>query len=810
MVCERLPMTSVCQSLAMSEAFRSSSYGVGFIFSQPFHQTYSIPRLRDLHLYAHNHTSTIFTTHQLCFSVVTATEESQNDVNSSNQCDDQTTVNAESNSSSTVVSQLDSLPSRYTHLKELCFQLCEGADVPSALDPWIQKLTLSDWNYLLKYCGNRDYLIAKKIMAVFKEKEATLDRDILFPGNFRRAVSQEPDVEYDTESSKVGEESKILEAGTIGEDQVSTRHQLQVRGEVVSPSLKLYTSLIHMLTRRGNFEEIDAIAKEVDEAGLRLNASYCNVLLDSYLDRKLLPKSLEIYSHMKTLGYERHAHVNLKLARLFKDEEEVGPEVLKEVAKDLKDRSQTASLSSCRFLLKAQWEAKDLAGVEEAFEAMMAAGYTPDMKDLRKVMQTNGRRGNHERTVELLKLMIKLGHKPYANVFDYLLHAYCKSGILEKARETFARYRSVLGIKPTPVAINMLIDGYGKQGLHSEALEIFEGIKNYGYRPTAVSYSSIISAMAQVGKFQMAAQLYQRMLREGVQPNLHTYLTLIRCYTKSNQTREGHKIYRALRASSYELTPTAYSVCLAMYIDGTWYHHAAALLREIEGKGIVLEALALNSLIRSFSLLQSKANQLVKAVDESEIGICKLLASLFHTGSEDHNLHADLENSVFLFLEEWKEVNNVEVKALVYNAFIDYFWSKGHKILAKRILDMGRNVYAGYSKPQLVEADWILDVRGLGVGAAKAALRDFIFSEEELLEDKGGDATRMVIITGNEFSLSLPQDNVKVKAAISSLLADLASPFVESPDSSESLEAVVGDILKWAAQLRINRPVNLF
>jgi pentatricopeptide repeat protein len=88
----------------------------------------------------------------------------------------------------------------------------------------------------------------------------------------------------------------------------------------------------------------------------------------------------------------------------------------------------------------------------------------------------------------------------------------------------------------------MLIDGYGKQRLHEEALETFESIRTNGYRTTTVSYSSIISAMAIVEKFDKAEELYQRMVRQRVQPNLHICTTMIRCYTKRNFTRDGHKV----------------------------------------------------------------------------------------------------------------------------------------------------------------------------------------------------------------------------------------------------------------------------
>ncbi|MCO5585643.1 hypothetical protein L7F22_039578 [Adiantum nelumboides] len=497
-------------------------------------------------------------------------------------------------------------------------------------------------------------------------------------------------------------------------------------------------------------------------------------------------------------------------AYVYSDEEEVEIEVIRELAEDLRSRNSTATPTLYKNLLKLHWTANNVAGAEEAFEALLVAGHTPEMKDFLKLMQLNGRRGQHERVVELVELMQKLEFKLNASVYDYLIHAYSKAGLMEKARETFLKYDSVLGIKPTTISINMMIDGYGKQGLHEKALKMFEAIRQYGYRPTQVSYSSIISAMAKVGKLQTAAQLYENMLKTGTHPNLHTLVTMIRLYTKYNQTREGHKVYNSMRKAPFQKTNTAYSVSLALYVDGTWYHHAAALLKEIKQKGIALEAVALSSLVRSFSHLQSTTNPLATAVQESEIEICKVLTSLLHSSSENQVLETSVQEAVFSLLTDWAEVASLEARGLVYNAFIDYFWKKGFKDVAKDILVLGRQLYAGYSRPRLIESEWVLDVRGLGIGGATVALRDWLFGEEELLEGMGDDATKMVLITGNEFSLTLPQDNIKVKFAISSLLTELGSPFAEPSFSSDRLEAPLADILNWVFAMRTSKPPSLF
>jgi pentatricopeptide repeat protein len=58
-------------------------------------------------------------------------------------------------------------------------------------------------------------------------------------------------------------------------------------------------------------------------------------------------------------------------------------------------------------------------------------------------MQLHGRRGNYERILELKERMPEWNIEENAGVYDYLIHAYCKAGLMNKAKDTFLKFEKV-------------------------------------------------------------------------------------------------------------------------------------------------------------------------------------------------------------------------------------------------------------------------------------------------------------------------------------------------------------------------------
>ncbi|MCO5604819.1 hypothetical protein L7F22_058992 [Adiantum nelumboides] len=509
------------------------------------------------------------------------------------------------------------------------------------------------------------------------------------------------------------------------------------------------------------------------------------------------------------------------MAFMYMKKEPLDLSVPTSIMRDLMEEGLPVSESLFKNLLKAYWKNRDIDGVEEVFQAMRATGHTRDQKVIFKVMNCQKRAGNSERILELMETMKKLGMTPNLNVYDELISAYCKAGLMEKAKESLALYSSDLGKKPTVVAFNNLIHGYGKQGDHEEALQAFEDIESNNHKPDDVTFSSIIAALVNAGQLTKAAQLYRRMGRRGVQVKLYTYVTLILGYAKHDWTREGRKIVKAMQKSPHEMTPEAFGAILVLFLEGHWYHLAASALTEIETGGIPINGEASAALIRSFSILGDKPTPLSIAVEKSNLAICKLLTSLFLAHSDNiSRMEAVFEEEVLSYLQK---LENLEHKRAVYNAFMDCFWRRGFKTLTRRLLSSAREVYAQNTKPEVIGSEWVLDVRGLSVGGAKAALIDWLSRVAEgegaqlngmqvdlnaafveLQDDsKKLDGVNMVIVTGNEFQLKVFQDHRVLKSSISGMLADLKAPFVESSEDPKKLEAAAMDVFKWVASEKV-------
>lgn len=580
--------------------------------------------------------------------------------------------------------------------------------------------------------------------------------------------------------------------------------------------LKMYTTLVRVLSKNESKKEITAIQEQMKQADICPDASFYNALFMSYSDQGQVAEISKGLLQMEEAGIkpDHLTYEALILAYLRGETSELDRPT--EILKDMIREGLPVGANTFKKLINAFWKAEDVEGAEKIFTSMQDAGYLADLKGILKLMQLHGRKGNHKRNLELFKMLKKLGIKQTDAAYSYLLHAYCKAGLMKQARQTFGNYQTVTGSKPSLVAFNMIIDACGKQGFHEEAVQYYADLCNSGLEANVVSYCSIISAMVKVGRFKKAEQLYKRMLTKNIQPNLHIYLTMIHCYTKCKSTRLGHELYVKMKDSRIKMTDTAYGTVLALYVEGRWYEHAAVILKQIESGGFNLDTAAHGLLIRSFGTLDNEMAPLAQAVQASQFGICKLLTSLSLANAGSPKMDPKLYDLVVDFLERWEEVDEAETVISLYNAFLDCFWQRGLRRTAQTLLEKARKVYAVNTCPQMHATEWILDVRGLSVGGGKVALADWLKGVEEIsTEGLVGDIKMVVMTGGGDFLAQVVEhEDVEaqakgLKGALLSMLQKLGSPFVESPENPKKLQAPAADVLNWVSRRTVKRDMSL-
>lgn len=654
-------------------------------------------------------------------------------------------------------------------LSDVLAQLASGADVSSTLEPRLHNLTIEDWLVLVAEVGEKDWNNAWRVFSVLREKGDAWDQSL------RAAQTKQSQNEETRESAPA--------------------------------HLKIYTTVARILAQNGRNEEIASLKEQMKEAGIEPDVSFYNALFESYAHQGLVTEISKGLLQMQETGIKPDHITYEKLILAHLREENMGLERPTQILKDMIREGLPIGAATFKNLIKAFWRAADPDGAEEIFEAMQLKGHTPDLKVITKLMQLHGRKGNFKRNVELLQMLKNEGIQPNASVYDYMLHAYSKAGLVEQARGTFLKYKLELGSRPSIVAFNMIIDACGKQGLHDAALKFYVDLCNSGIKPSIVSYNSIISAMVKGERFDKAQQLYRRMLKQKIKPTMHTYLIMIHCYTKCNLTRLGHELYTVLRESQIGMNDMAYGTVLALYVEGSWYGHAAGILQEIESKGFDLDVASHGLLIRCFGTSEETMTPLARAVQSSKFDVCKLLTALFLSNQKNPEFKHGLLNMVTVYLEKWNKLDDSKVKATIYNAILDCFWKKGLKGTARMILRQEREVFADYTRPQRHEMEWFLDVRGLSIGGGKVALIDWLGDAAELAYNGLVDDLKMVIITGgSDFPPQIVQSNSLetqkkgLKGALLSMLGELGSPFVESPDDARKLHASAAAVLKWISQ----------
>lgn len=573
---------------------------------------------------------------------------------------------------------------------------------------------------------------------------------------------------------------------------------------------------MRVLAKNQRKEELGSIQELMKHASIVPDTAFYNALFMLYADQGYPNEISEGLLQMEGTGIKPDHLTYEALITAYLRGEAHELDMPAGILNDMINQGLPVSANTFRKLINAYWEAEDVEGAEMILTSMQNAGYLPDLKVIMKLMQLHGRQGNYKRNLELFDLLGNLGVKQTETAYGFLLHSYCKAGLMKQARETFGNFEGATGSKPSLVAYNMIIDTCGKQGLYEEAIQYYGDLCNSGLEANVVSYCSIISATIKVGKFKKAEQLYKRMLAKDIKPNLHIYLTMIHCYTKCKATRLGRELYFAMKKSKIKMTDTAYSTILALYVEGRWYDHAARILKRLEKEGFNLNIAAHGLLIRAFGKMDDDMNPLAEEVEASQFAVCKLLRSLSLTRKGSVKMDSRHHNMVADFFESFKDGDKDASAISVYNAFLDCFWQRGLRRTAQVLLEKGRDICAAYTRPRLHSKEWTLDVRGLSIGGSKVAVADWLSHIDELITEGVVDNKKMVIVTGVGDFLPQVLENEEVgaqgkglKGALLAILQGLGSPFVESPDNPTKLQASAVEVSKWVSGGALKQDMSL-
>ncbi|CAH8387182.1 unnamed protein product [Eruca vesicaria subsp. sativa] len=148
----------------------------------------------------------------------------------------------------------------------------------------------------------------------------------------------------------------------------------------------------------------------------------------------------------------------------------------------------------------------------------------------------------HE-SLSLFSTMKEMGVTPSTITFNTLLSILLKRGKTGMALDLFHEMRATYGVKPDCYTYNVLINGFCKNSMVSEAFRVFRDME---CRPDLVSYNTIIDGLCRAGKVETARNVLKGMVLKDVFPNVVSYTTLVRGYCMKREVDEALVVFREM------------------------------------------------------------------------------------------------------------------------------------------------------------------------------------------------------------------------------------------------------------------------
>ncbi|KAJ1694677.1 hypothetical protein LUZ63_011375 [Rhynchospora breviuscula] len=462
----------------------------------------------------------------------------------------------------------------------------------------------------------------------------------------------------------------------------------------------------------------------------------------------------------------------------------------------------------------------------EWFDMMYSAGVLPDEVTFSAILKVYAILGKKEEALILYERGRAAGWKPDHVAFSVLGKLFGDAGDQDGMlymRDEMKR----LNIVPNVVVYNTLINGFGRAGRPNISKELFEEMCKLGVNPDERTLTAILKIYGKYKRTRDAMDIWARMKENRWPMDQILYNTILTMCADLGMESEAEKIFEEMK-QSYKWLPDkwTYSVMIKLYCrrsksDCAW----KLLFEEMPQRGLRPDVTCYTSLIDCLgkearvddvvAAFESAMETVPSQIDDklcccllSTMARCKdemqmnaILACIEKASPMLHSLICMLWNESVGFdeiKESFRELLSkapINVRRPYCNCLIDLctFQPGFPSHRPRELFNLG-NIYGLYQGFQTQrQSEWSVDLRGLSLGAARAALDDWLESVAETVEEGEGLPPQFRIFTGyglDRFKSVLPR-------YLEGYLSETGAPFHKSEEMAGSFVAEKADLLQW-------------
>ncbi|KAH6792865.1 Pentatricopeptide repeat superfamily protein [Perilla frutescens var. hirtella] len=148
----------------------------------------------------------------------------------------------------------------------------------------------------------------------------------------------------------------------------------------------------------------------------------------------------------------------------------------------------------------------------------------------------------------------------------------------------------------SPSVVSFIIEQYGKRGLIDQAVDLFNGIKNFNCPQTTEVYNSLLFALCEVKNFQGAYALIRRMIRKGTVPDKKTYSVLVNAWCSAGKMREAQEFLEEMSKKGFNPPVRGRDLLVGGLLNAGYLESALGLVKKMTKEGFVPDVGTFNCL----------------------------------------------------------------------------------------------------------------------------------------------------------------------------------------------------------------------
>ncbi|WRX08244.1 Pentatricopeptide repeat - like 10 [Theobroma cacao] len=247
-------------------------------------------------------------------------------------------------------------------------------------------------------------------------------------------------------------------------------------------------------------------------------------------------------------------------------------------------------------LFKTYAHTKKFRNATVAFCRMKDYGFFPTVKSCNAYLSSLLNLHREDIALGFYREMQRCRISPNIYTFNMVIHAFCKSGKLEKAVEVLREMESV-GFSPTIASYNTLIRGHADKGLMSLAMKLRNSMGKDGVLPNVVTYNTLINGFCKDDKLHEANKVFIEMKALKVAPTVVTYNTLINGYSQAGNSEMGNRLFEEMSKNGVKADILTYNALILGLCKEGKTKKAAYLVKELDKENLGPNASTFSALI---------------------------------------------------------------------------------------------------------------------------------------------------------------------------------------------------------------------